>query len=461
MLFKYFTFIIILGAALVLSGCKKDTKSSAEITTQELTSAKAFFVNQVLNRAFSVSAKNYRAKQDRSLQWEEAKQVALSTGPAIVVPVHYQKQLYVSSGPSGDKFLNLNDLTKVVITKDSTNSYHYVLWTFIPDTSALSSGSWSSGIVLSEDWQGNAVAKPRQLRSRGLSEVSDAKPGTKEVDVLESVQVCSEIDGYNYSSDDPSDGFAWSENTCSSYSLLVPDLAPIGGSYGDIPPAYATSPLNIAYTVEVPPPPKNPIGNISAYFSCFTQGDAGHSFSVTLAVEQPVPGTRTPWALTRGGVSGSSAAGNLVDVGHTWLIFTETTPYGTITRNVGFYPISIVSPGFRTAQGVLADDETTPYNIALTIPVNSDQFFGMLNSASQGNSPGYMYDLNQNNCTTYSLDILDQYNVSVPSVIGRWAGNGQGLDPGDLGEDIRAMQIPSNWTKFTVSNFHPNTGNCN
>ena len=71
-----------------------------------------------------------------------------------------------------------------------------------------------------------------------------------------------------------------------------------------------------------------------------------------------------------------------------------------------------------------------------------------------------MYNLNSNNCTTFALDAMDAGGVSIPSTVGTWAFNGQGLDPGDLGEDIRGMQLGSNMTRSTVGSGHPNVGTC-
>lgn len=461
MTYKYFYLLTILPIVLMVEGCKKDSKPRDESVKVDIASAKAFFANNVFSQRLAANEKNYRAEQDRSLEWDQAKSVALSDGPAIVVPVHYRKELYVSSGPSGNTLLKLSELTKVVITKDSSDRFHYALYTFVPDTTALVSGQWSSGIVLTEDWQGNSLMKPQRFGRVRSSKATSTSAGQKEVDIVQTIQTCTEIDGYNYSPDDPDGGFAWSETTCSSYTMFIPETQATGGTYGAISSAYGVFPIPPALTLTVSPPPGNPIGNIANYFQCFTKGDGGHTFSVMLAVEQPIPGTRTPWALTRGGPIGSSSAGNPVQVGHTWLIFTETTPFGTTTRNVGFYPQSIVGPGFRTAQGVLADDESTDYNISLSVSVNSDQFFAMLNYVMQGNNPGYLYDLNQNNCTSFAVDAMAAGSVPIYTAVGHWVGGGQGVDPGDLGEDIRSMQLQSNMTRNTVSNYHPNTGNCN
>jgi hypothetical protein len=451
------TFIAILCAVLV--SCKKESKTISKDADPEISAAKAFFSNYVSDSRSSPNRQNFRSNQSKTILWDQAQKVNLPEGMTVVVPVSYAKNLYVSAAVVGDKIIGLNDITKLIITKDSSNSYCYTLCTFIPDSVAISSETWTSGIILSEDWQGNSLDKPRRFFSNSTATTNQQNVKTDPA-YVQTIQTCNEIDGYNYSPDDPSGGFAWSETTCTSYNFttLIPDNPSTPG--GAISSVYGVFPIPPAVSINLPPP-GNPIGNITDYFKCFSQGDGGHSFSVTLAIEQPVQGTRTPWTFTRGGLSGSSVTGNPVNVGHTWLIFTESTPSGTITRNVGFYPAALVSPFSPSAQGVLGDDEATNYNISLSVSLNSSQFFSMLNFVSQGNNQGYLYDLNQNNCTSFALDAMAVGNVVIPSTVGHWVGNGQGLDPGDLGEDVRNMALSNGMTRNTVSNSHPNTSSCN
>jgi hypothetical protein len=188
-------------------------------------------------------------------------------------------------------------------------------------------------------------------------------------------------------------------------------------------------------------------------------GGTDHTYTVTVCVDQPIPGTRLPWRLQDGPQS-SSAANNPVDVGHTFLIFSETYGGNTITRNVGFYPRTGVNPWYPSDQGQLNNNEGSSYNISLTITINSAQFFNMLNYVSQGNNPGYSYDLNSNNCTTFAIKTLQAGSVNLSSQIGVWF-KGSGYDPGDLGEDIRNMSLSSGMVRNTVQSSHPNVGNCN
>lgn len=206
---------------------------------------------------------------------------------------------------------------------------------------------------------------------------------------------------------------------------------------------------NIGYLYRGP----NVIGNINDYLKCFTNlAGSNYTYKVTVCVDQPVSGSRTPWGF-------SSSGGNPINVGHTFLILTETTPTGTTTRNVGFYPENSATPFSPNDQGQLNNNEDHGYDISLSVTMTNSQFFSILNFVSQGNNAGYYYNLNSNNCTTFSINALSSAGIHIPATQANWL-NGGGYDPGDLGEDIRAMALPSNMTRNTTSTSHPNLGNC-
>lgn len=152
----------------------------------------------------------------------------------------------------------------------------------------------------------------------------------------------------------------------------------------------------------------------------------------------------------------------MINTGHTFLILTENDQGNIISRNVGFYPSGIVVPTTTGAfsQGVLGDDESHIYNISLTVTVTSAQFFNILNFISLGNNPGFYYNLNTNNCSTFAINAMGAGEVSLPSTRGSWPG-GSGNDPGDLGQDILGMSLSPNMTRNTVEKLHPNVGSCN
>lgn len=448
--------------SVVATSCVKDRNVSTSSASQKaIQDAKEYFDNNLANHPPSPISPNHRAIANRTPLWQNAYVAKLSVGQAIIVPMNYNN-IYVTSDASTGEMFALSDLTRLVLFRDSSNQFHGRVVTYVPDSAAQPATSLYTGIVFYEDWRGNSVTKPWHLNSQnpGGSPTSAKVGNTKEVDYDESIQVCNTIDGYNYSVDDPDGGEYWSETSCNMYSLQsVEESGGLGGSdLGGIFGGGGAGRISPAMTIKLLPP-TNPIGSISDYMKCYTASDAA-SYSVTVAVEQPVLGSREPWTFSETGLGGSSSGNNPVNVGHTFLIFTENTGSSTITRNVGFYPQTMVMPGSPSSQGVLDNDQNTGYDVSLTVTVTSSQFFNILNYVYQGNNVGYDYNLNSNNCTTFALDAMDQGGVSIPATVGTWAFGSQGLDPGDLGEDIRGMQLSGNMTRSTVGNAHPNAGTC-
>jgi len=271
---------------------------------------------------------------------------------------------------------------------------------------------------------------------------------------------CTTIYGYNYSSDDPSDTYSWSESGGCEYTFLPEEPSGPAPSPKDLSTIFKRSPL--LAPVLIIAPPTNIIANIQEYVKCFSNyGGSDHSYQVMVCVDQPEPGTRNAWNLSSSGAAGSSFGTNPIDAGHVFLVLSENFSGYSIVRNVGFYPTTKVFPWSSSAQGQLNNDDGHGYNISLTVTVDNGQFFNILNYISQGNNAGYLYDLNTNNCTSFALHALQAGNVSLPATVGSWPDGGFGYDPGDLGEDIRKLPLSSNMTRNTTYNDHPNKYTCN
>ncbi len=433
--------------AIILSSmatCRKQDARKA--SDQDLILSAQRFVNaSILSEDRAPVSANYRMAQPKSISWDQAVVLNLTFGKVVVAPVRFDSSVYVSTALDGNRPMELRQLTKVIVTTDLAGRESYQVNTFIPDSVFLGGSPLFSGIILTEDWFGNSLRQPIVLAARN--------PVEKVLDELEMVESCETIDGYNYSVDDPENGETWSETSCSTYGiedgggvgLGAEDAASAMGGGGS-----GSTSFNLL-------PPTNVIGNYQDYIKCFTNvGGTDHTYTVILAVEQPVPGTRTPWVSNGGG---GTTGGGPVSAGHTFLVLSETTAYGTTTRNVGFYPQGLISPLSPSDQGVLNNDQATGYNIALSISVTNAQFFTVLNFLGQGNTPGFLYNLNSNNCTTFALNALASTGIDITTTRGTWL-DGSGDDPGDLGEDIRSMQLPANMTRNTVGSPHPNLGSC-
>jgi hypothetical protein len=446
--------ILFATGSILVSSCLKTARPSASSAAEEfITKAHTYFIDSVSTRQGLPA--NYTSGSTRTVIWDQAKVHMTASGPVLVAPVRYKDPLYIKTSFSGDKLFNLNDLTRVLIYPGPDKRFRTEVLTNYPDSNYLKAPSGPfTGYLSVDDWWGNAIDK--YLFEKGTIKKYQAS-ATQASSV---VRYCNVIYGYNYATGAPDVGYSWIQyGAC--YSMYIPDRdndfhgSIGGGGFGSGGAGSFGAGITVAFA-----PPDNPIANIADYLKCFTNvGGSDHTYTVTVCVEQPVPNTRATWETVSGGPVGSSNAGNVVDVGHTFLIFTEQYGGTTITRNVGFYPSRNVNPASASAQGWLNNNEKSPYNISATFTVTNAAFTTMLSSVARGNDPGFNYNLNSENCTTFALQTLASGGIFLPSTIGTWPG-GMGNNPGDLGEDIRQMNLLPNMTRSTVSNFHPNMGNC-
>ena len=374
------------------------------------------------------------------------------------MPIVFDNALLVKANFTGDLFFHIDYLTRLLFYRDSTGKGTALVLTSFPDSNYFNEPTRSfTGVKFVEDWFGHPVEK---LLYTPDGQIKRFVPITAQPALAEISQTCYSINGYNYSPE-LNETYTWTEDAGCTTSL-APDGAndQLGTVGANSPGSGGASGGSGAFTVF---PGNSVIKNIKAYFQCFTNvGGNDHTYTITVCVDQPDPGTRTPWATSGSGSSGSSSGDNIFNVGHAFLILTETYGNTTITRNVGFYPGTDVNPVDNSSQGTLNDDETHSYNISGSFTVDNGQFFNVLSFISQGNTSGYLYNLNTNNCTTFVINAAAQCRISLPRTIGTWPG-GVGNDPGDLGEDLRMNNIPGMILNLSGGTqvSHYNVGQCN
>lgn len=185
------------------------------------------------------------------------------------------------------------------------------------------------------------------------------------------------------------------------------------------------------------------------YLKCFSN-EPGATFKVTISADQPVPNSRKAYKMY----------GIVPDVGHTFLTIKETKADGTyIIRSLGFYPASQnVSPAIPSSDGAVIFDAGHIRDVSLTTEVNWTKVNQLI--ANIKASATQSYNLNSNNCSTWAIDRLAAIGIILPKTIGNWPG-GAGCNPGDLGEDIRQLQLLSGQTKnLTTAKAYDNVGTC-
>jgi hypothetical protein len=403
---------------------------------------------------------NYRASQPKTIRWDLAQVVPIGNSKGILVPIVFDNVLLIKANFAGKQPFHLDYLTQLLFYKDSSGTNTARVITAFPDSNYFKDPTRPfTGLKFIEGWLGNPVEK---LLYTFDGKIKRYVPNNKQIDLLAVIETCYTISGYNYSPELDETEFWTEPGGCSTEFIDDGSDDSGGGGAGGAGggPSGGGGGAAAAFTLLSG---NSVIQNIKNYFQCFTNvGGNDHTYTVTVCVDQPDPGTRTPWTTSGNGSSGSSAGGNPVYAGHAFLQLSETYGGTTITRNVGFYPATNVNPASVTAQGQLNDDETHAYNVSGSFTVDDAQFFNILNFVSQGNSSGYLYNLNTNNCTTFVINAVAQAGIDLPRTIGTWLG-GAGNDPGDLGQDIRTDNIPGMTLNLSAGTFnsHPNVGQCN
>jgi hypothetical protein len=443
--------ILAFSASILLNaGCTKHLSDSAAIKTDLVGEARSF-IDSVSTRGYPV---NYRAAQPKSVRWDLAQVVTVGRSLGISVPIIFRNTLLIKSNLVGDNPFHLDYLTQLLYYRDSTGKGTALMITAFPDSNYFRDPTRPfTGLKFVEDWLGHPVEKLLYTRD-GLT--NRYVPATKQADVLEVIETCYEITGYNYSPDDPDEIYYWSEPAgCSANYIDDGTGDVIGGINGSSGGGAGYSGTALFAIL----PGNSVIKNIQQYLQCFTNvGGTDHTYTVTVCVDQPDPGTRTAWTFSSGGSSGSTQANNIVNTGHTFLILTETYGSTTITRNVGFFPSGSVTPNSPSSPGELNADQNHYYNISGTFTVDNGQFFNILNYISSASTS--TYNLNTNNCTTFAINAMTEAGINLPATTGTWPG-GAGDDPGDLGQDMKNTNIPGMKLNSTAGYSPTNVGQCN
>ena len=396
---------------------------------------------------------NYRAAQPKTIRWDFAERISVGQAPAILVPIVFDNTLLVKANFAGDQLYHLNYLSHLLFYKDANNNPNILVITDFPDSNYFKDPTRPlTGIRFIEDWYGHPIEK---LLYTPSGKILKYVPTNKRPTLVEIVQTCYTITGYNYSPE-LNETYEWIEDAGCSTTYIDDGSSYVLGTVGS-GGGGSGSGSGGASSITVFPG-NSVIKSIQTYFKCFTNvGGSDHRYTVTVCVDQPEPGTRTPWAFTSGGPSGSTNANNIVNTGHSFLVLTEVYGSTTITRNVGFYPSGFVMPSSPSSPGQLNNDQNHYYNVSGTFTVDNGQFYNILNFISMASTG--TYNLNTNNCTTFVINALTEAGIELPNTKGTWPG-GAGDDPGDLGQDLKNTIIAGMVLNTTGGHSQGNAGQC-
>ncbi|MRX39065.1 hypothetical protein GJU43_07240 [Flavobacterium sp. LC2016-23] len=138
-------------------------------------------------------------------------------------------------------------------------------------------------------------------------------------------------------------------------------------------------------------------------------------------------------------------------VGHTFIGIQQ----GTIQRLIGFYPDSPNASLISSQKSELHDNSNTLYHVSISIGIDADKLSSIINYI---NDYSKTYDLNNYNCSDFAIGAAEKGGLKLPKTTGSYNAvivNFKGRNPGDLGQDIRNMNIPGGVTKSVIKGNAP------
>lgn len=128
--------------------------------------------------------------------------------------------------------------------------------------------------------------------------------------------------------------------------------------------------------------------------------------------------------------------------GHAFLTLEQSNTDGSsILRNVGYYPQNSVYPGSFRDRSVFGEDSKTPYSVSLKMTVSGSEFQTVMHSLLEQQS--HPYDLEDFNCVNSVALVMEKIGVHLPMNPSCIDIIFKGVNPGDLGQDIRDLDLKS------------------
>jgi hypothetical protein len=162
----------------------------------------------------------------------------------------------------------------------------------------------------------------------------------------------------------------------------------------------------------------------------FEDGKTASSYALLLQVKQPLPGKRKSYT-------------GINNVGHTFITLIKYNTDNTyVSRSFGFYPnkrgILSATPLHPRAPSVFKNDSLHEWDEAVGKFISCRKFQRIIRIIKRYNLREY--DLNQNNCTNFGLNVAMIAGISIRETSGRWP-LGEGSNPANAGQSILEGKI--------------------
>jgi len=170
-----------------------------------------------------------------------------------------------------------------------------------------------------------------------------------------------------------------------------------------------------------------------AYFVPSEVDPSGLENTITVCVDQPGKGGDRQLFE---GFPGTES----FDAGH---CFIKLKKDGKKEYSCGFYPVAprLINPVFNPkSKGKIQSDKDRPIDVEYTIVLSDEEFKKVEDFVrkSRRNKPDY--DVHDYNCVNWVLDCVELVSNEIPRTKKNYPGsNKPGLNPGDLGEDLRDL----------------------
>ncbi len=193
-----------------------------------------------------------------------------------------------------------------------------------------------------------------------------------------------------------------------------------------------------AIRIDVLTTPK--VRDIKKELKCFNKSKPA---KLTIYVEQAIENSREVTAA----------------LGHTFIGIEQNGK----SRHLGFYPDNGGAANLLANQdSEIHDNSGSPYHVSITINISSSQLINIINYIE--NYPK-KYDLNNYNCTDFGIEVAKRGGLILPKTNGEKKQYGitlfKGRNPGDLGEDVRALTLPDGANRnLTSGNAPSKSGTC-